>query len=362
MKMMIGENCLRTMRVAADVVPHTHDAGDINGGILPVARGGTGASTVVDAIKALGILEPTTSAQIGLPPSATPDDMFNVLAHAGDLHVWRKTVKNAEDVPAGYTLGDVQNVTKYPITDVRSYSSNTVVKAYSRVNVDDAGNVTVDESDYVNFYKDHNCTTMLGKFIQVHSSDPILFIPSDATVTFESEQVGSGFVQNYYTNKYQSVTGYPLIPARTIATYPVSTNRNAYQEGTSAGTTIEYQGCLGNKAQTQLVSYVGTGTYGKDNPCSITVDFPPRVVMFLRWYKVGGNQHGQLYNNYGGDVRVIVTEDLTSTYRSYNGFGQYYTAYAKKSEDGRTIFWYNTESDSSQGSLNGVTYQFLVIG
>lgn len=54
MKMMIGENCLRTMRVVADVVPHTHDASDINSGTLPVARGGTGGSTAEAARSNLG--------------------------------------------------------------------------------------------------------------------------------------------------------------------------------------------------------------------------------------------------------------------------------------------------------------------
>lgn len=54
MKMMIGENCLRTMRVVADVVPHTHDASDINSGTLPVTRGGTGGSTAEIARSNLG--------------------------------------------------------------------------------------------------------------------------------------------------------------------------------------------------------------------------------------------------------------------------------------------------------------------
>lgn len=84
MKMMVGENCLRTMRVVADVVPHTHSADDIDSGIFPVARGGTGASTAADAIKGLDILQPTTAKSMGLSETATPDDAFVALVQKQD--------------------------------------------------------------------------------------------------------------------------------------------------------------------------------------------------------------------------------------------------------------------------------------
>ena len=36
---------------------------------------------------------------------------------------------------------------------------------------------------------------------------------------------------------------------------------------------------LGTKAKIQTGSYVGTGTYGADNPCSLTFDFEPHYII-----------------------------------------------------------------------------------
>lgn len=38
---------------------------------------------------------------------------------------------------------------------------------------------------------------------------------------------------------------------------------------------------LGTKAKIQTGSYVGTGTYGASNPCSLTFDFEPIMILFL---------------------------------------------------------------------------------
>ena len=448
------------------------------------------AGTVAQTLA--NILKPTTPPIIGLPPSTTPDGMFQALGNTGELHVWRKTVKNAEDIPAGYTLGEVQNVTKYPITDVRSGGYTIVTKAYSNLSVDDAGNVSLDESSYVNFYDD--ASAVRGKFIRVDSDGDILFIPNDANISTDYKTVGSAVIHNHYTDKYQIVTGYPITPAGTTTTYPVSTNPNAYQEGDDAkkagytlgdvvsgsfkmgernvsypylynvssalavsedgtisidsatsnnvrigfgysltvntlqtaiagkfvqyveqsgvsstmsapdtvppfntrgvivfipsdakvtqsdaqyivskyqpvtgyaaipaGTTIEYLGRLGDKARVQVVSYVGTGTYGESNPCRLTFDFPPKVVMFLRGYKKGSTQFGNLTASHSDDNKIVTPESLVTTYTRYNGFGGPFGSYAKKSEDGKTIFWYNEQS-STQGNDTGYTYYFLAIG
>ena len=421
------------------------------------------------AAKVANILKPTTPPIIGLPPSTTPDGMFQALGNTGELHVWRKTVKNAADVPAGYTLGEVQNVTKYPITDVRSGGYTIVTKAYSNLSVDDAGNISLDESSYVNFYDD--ASAVRGKFIQVHSDGDILFIPNDANISTDYKTVGSAVIHNHYTDKYQSVTGYPLTPAGTTTTYPVSTNPNAYQEGSDAkpagytlgdvvtgsfsipasssqgvilfyadtgaisvstdgilsigttgismttndtlpaslkgqfvqvhpayrqyasapfnnggvyylpsdavfsgsrtdryqpvtgyaaipaGTTIEYLGKLGDKARVQVVSYVGTGTYGESNPNSLTFDFVAKFIMEL------GSSSGKegIYFSSEGGVATI-PNFLDNDYRSRCGFGDLAYSWCKKSVDGKTIIWYSTRDQYKQNNSSGVTYYYVAIG
>lgn len=424
------------------------------------------AGTVAQTLA--NILEPTTPPIIGLPSSATPNDMFNALAHAGDLHVWKKTVVTKESVPAGYTLGEVQNVTKYPITDVRSGGYTIVTKAYSNLSVDDAGNVSVDESSYVNFYDD--VSAVRGKFIQVYSGDDILFIPNDANISTDYKTVGSAVIHNHYTDKYQSVTGYPLTPAGTTTTYPVSTNRNAYQEGSDAkeagytlgdvktgsfaitsksspggvgtywndsaalsvsddgtctlattggtyidgtttnaattaknelqgkfaycnntdtdfassvivffpsntiftrvgnivyadcyqpvtgyaaipaNTTIEYLGCLGDKARVQVVSYVGTGTYGEDNKNSLTFNFSPKVLLII----MSGDYNNRTYTgtlypfSERGGCFIIGNSGWTSTLNC--------------SESKHEIFWWSFNSTHEQLNISGYKYTAIAIG
>ncbi|MBS4881310.1 MAG: hypothetical protein KH138_13620 [Firmicutes bacterium] len=100
------------------------------------------AGTVAQTLA--NILQPTTAAQIGLPPSATPDDMFRALGNTGELHVWRKTVVTAEEIPAGYTLG-TSSAKTLAKSSKNSGNSYAVFYVSSGISVDDAGNVTLNE-------------------------------------------------------------------------------------------------------------------------------------------------------------------------------------------------------------------------
>ena len=66
--------------------------------------------------------------------------------------------------------------------------------------------------------------------------------------------------------------------------YPVSTNPNAYQEGSDAGTTIEYLGKLGDKVRIATGSYVGTGTFGPQNPNTLTFEEDVFCVLIANKY------------------------------------------------------------------------------
>ena len=199
-------------------------------------------------------LRETTPPKIGLASTATPADMFDVLADVGNLHVWRKTVTTTEEVPAvpaGYTLGDVETgtfaITGASTSSVRVrwyYSVSITVSGSGEVSLDNAGDGKLLESAS----GQSDVDVLKGKFVslEVSSNNPetintrfldgtIFFIPNDAT--FDKYTPGSYIPNIWYTNKIQSVTGYPYtpaIPAGTSVTYPVSTNRNAYQEGSNA--------------------------------------------------------------------------------------------------------------------------------
>lgn len=450
----------------------------LQAGTFPIDFNGInteGFQQVGTPLNKANLLKDATAAQIGLPPSTTPDGMFQALGNTGELHVWRKTVKNAEDIPAGYTLGDVQTGNfKFVADSYRTFEFGTP-------SVDDAGNVGLNVEGSVNGRYNSNFDNLKGKFcrppdstwyIDASLGSQVIYIPADATFS----QSGS----YKYVDKYQPVTGYPLTPAGTTTTYPVSINPNAYQEGSDAkeagytlgevennvqilsggdnwpttlyyadsvdvanegqlslqspnqytfttssqyqnvstlavgrfikivpeassgfsfmdgiwfvpsdatvtvsnykiyaskiqkvtgyaaipaGTTIEYLGKLGDKARVQVVSYVGTGTYGSSNPNSLTFDFVPKVVMFLVGYYVSNNSVlCYLDSEYYRDSRVVVMSVVKADKYTPVGFGLSSQAWAKKTPDGKTLFWYNDYNQEDQANISGVRYYFLALG
>lgn len=145
-------------------------------------------------------------------------------------------------------------------------------------------------------------------------------------------------------------------------------------------------------------SYVGTGTYGSSNPTTLTFDFVPEIVIWYRYSypKLKSNSsdvdltslltyygNGGYYTSTGFD-NLIITADLTTAYQPGQGFfcgNKSYDfssydamgSYAKKSSDGKTIYWYNTLAPQYQCNVKDIqsggsstykamTYYILAIG
>ena len=201
------------------------------------------------------ILKPTTPPIIGLPSSATPNDMFNALAHAGDLHVWRKTVVTTEptpEVPAGYNLGTATKTAFLTPTDSSNSAWIYRLSVSKTVSVDSAGNVSMVSPETKDVIVSGNGTISVDNIIG--SGNRFFSVTDDSyanrgTINIERNvvyYVASGTTFTYgilssgtpsYFNAAQKVVGYPVtpeIPAGTTTTYPVSTNPNAYQEGDDA--------------------------------------------------------------------------------------------------------------------------------
>lgn len=188
-------------------------------------------------------LKSTTPPIIGLPSSATPDDMFQALAKTGDLYVWKKTVV---DKPAGYNLSNMKTNGTLASGDTSYTSVRLLLGSSVFVSLD--GNATVNSVTAHDFRANSSASwfNVTGKFIKIMyytgngSGSPeyansdfkigtILYVPSDGRIAYN----GSGRI---YLTKYQIVTSYK---AETTITYPVSTNPNAYQEGND-GTPARY--------------------------------------------------------------------------------------------------------------------------
>ena len=221
------------------------------------------AGTVAQTLA--NILKPTTPPIIGLPPSTTPDGMFQALGNTGELHVWRKTITSGSGT---YSLGTVQedlHYIKWANNSATSDSSGTFEYG-SEITVNNDGTITGiknpstitvkpwdDDASKANVFK--------GKFIkmisQVESSmssfniGEIWWIPADAVMT---KDLLNGESNRWYiaASKRQQVIG---IPAGTTTTYPVSTSPNAYQEGDDAKAAGYV---VGDATSMKIISYVGS--------------------------------------------------------------------------------------------------------
>jgi len=136
------------------------------------------------------------------------------------------------------------------------------------------------------------------------------------------------------------------------------------------------------RARIETGTYIGTGQSGADHPNSLTFSFPPTIVMFVgRRHKATNNSVAFLENFSVNSAFVIDMADLSTSYMQDGPYkslidGAYTRAYAyaKRSSNGRTLFWYIEERDSSDNSVittdrsyeqyntAGEEYRYVAIG
>ena len=113
-------------------------------------------------------------------------------------------------------------------------------------------------------------------------------------------------------------------------------------------------------AKIQTGSYVGTDTYGEDNPCSLTFDFAPKIVLFTDVVNISDGTvcASSLVSDPSDNFIIHSLDALTTTYVKSAGFGQFGTTavYGRKSSDGKTIYWYSTSNALRQ--FNDTAYRY----
>ena len=228
-------------------------------GVLQVANGGTGATTVEEIAHVLsGNLVPFSGgtmtgllnvlAPVGDSNATTKKYVDDALSEKigmdgiGDLHVWKKTVVTSEEVPAAAILGPIQNKKLVIYRSSRStcyYADNLYV----------ADDGTISTGNFVSYEiaSGTDPDMFIGKYFYMTSpptvntvdsgyvevpANKIIYIPTDAS---GANTTTSDAMNLKYLSKYQLVTGStPKIPAGTTIACPVSTNPNAWQEGDDA--------------------------------------------------------------------------------------------------------------------------------
>lgn len=111
-------------------------------------------------------------------------------------------------------------------------------------------------------------------------------------------------------------------------------------------------------------SYTGTGTYGEANPCSLTFDFTPKIVMVFQ-APTSGSEGNILVKSGEYPFFVQNMDLLTTEFVSGRGFGSGYRSAlpkGKKSSDGKTVSWFSTTSQWNQLNVADTTYCWFALG
>lgn len=143
---------------------------------------------------------------------------------------------------------------------------------------------------------------------------------------------------------------------------------NALIQGGADVTAMVAAALGGGGLQIETGSYVGTDTYGASGANSITFSFAPKLVFMLKYEQVTMPSNcAQLFGrnsstntNYMLPMYLLQTS-YTAGWGFANGVSNY--DYGKKSEDGKTLYWYNSYGSASY-QLNSSTFRYywLAIG
>ena len=118
------------------------------------------------------------------------------------------------------------------------------------------------------------------------------------------------------------------------------------------------------QVQIEIASYVGTGTSRESNPNSITFSFSPDLVIALYYIQSDDSCIRLFGDKNSGICYVMYSNSLTEQFKNYRGFALSVTSdntYGRKSNDGKTFYWYTTGDAISQCNYNGYTYYMLGI-
>lgn len=107
-------------------------------------------------------------------------------------------------------------------------------------------------------------------------------------------------------------------------------------------------------ARIQTGSYVGTGTYGASNPCTLTFDFVPKL-MLMSWNGAPPN-----YNQYNTSLAIWKPN---YQYMHRVGTGSVSTDYCTWSLSGTTLSWNNDINSpyKADGQWNDSTSEYYYI-
>lgn len=297
------------------------------------------------------LLKDATAALYGMGTGAVPDDVFAEIGKYKQYWwkripvVWRDAYATLGDVTSVETCGNSSSSYTYSISYSASYS------------VDSSGNVTlVSPSTLSVSYTNYTAINALkGHYFKsnIRSVPGIYFVSADAPDATRETIDSVRYVYIDGAKLIGHAQGYEYGPVELVN----SSDRNAYPDsGIQDGYEYEYLGIPLYNAVTapriETGSYVGTGTYGQENPNTLTFEFVPKFVIFWQG-SIGSSvvdvsSTNPFYWIYNGDKMFP-----TSSTNNYNCF---------VTLNGTTLTWYSPRNKDAQYNDETKEYHYVAIG
>lgn len=293
-------------------------------------------------------LTSNTLAKYQLSASAVPDDVFAFLGKYAQYWWRRRSIIFEPNVATSgtriyFSNGYVDPNTVYYSTEIDSTSDGKPVLKNPQSLVVPTGT----SSGALTILQNAN---LGGKYVKnilyrssVEVSDEVYLLPSNPSFQFDS---GLPYTIPAYKVTFNKTFG--------DWEYVQSNNRNAYPDsGESGGYEYEYLGVPFDKLPTvgavEIGSYVGTSTYGQNNPNTLTFSKKPKLII------LGPTNTGNSVTA-GIDNTCIILFGITTNFTFGSSDSINHISYSEN-----TMSWYNDNSATYQRNYKGYKYYYIVI-
>lgn len=286
------------------------------------------------------LLKDATAALFGLGTDAVPDDVLAMLAPY-TKYFWKK-----QQLDISVLLGSQTNV-------VHNYSSSGGMTVYysseieyvsrSEAKLKNPSSITITSGGASEIN-----ANVKGKYFYTTMHNTLYFMPSTARAE-NGSSVSLTIPAQLVTIKSTDVGNPDFVH---------SVSRDAYPDsGIIDGVEYVFLGKpLDNAisaAKIETGSYVGTGTYGADNPCSITFDFEPKLIIITASTSSGYLATG--FFVYGLMNFIGLRSNSTSG-------GNATAWYGSVSWDGNTVSFNASSHAMNQFNESGRTNYYVAVG
>lgn len=294
------------------------------------------------------------------------------------LHWWKRRTEES-----GYDFVVSKTATTFYPTMVNGQSQ---IFYSDTISLTEDNYITLDNYSTMSFLNNSDLSSLAGKYIYANANAPSQNVFTKVYKCGQNvARVGSATSGLGISDVYEITVEW--VDSYGEWEYVSSANRNAYPDsGTLNGLTYYYLGKPFDNARgmnfaiteafeqcAKIVtgSYVGTGTYGASNPCSLTFEVEPKIILMLGYISTSGGFTPMMRNRYVqsnfADEYMVYMPCVTTDYTAHKGFGynakpsSSYAVWGKKSADGKTFSWYNTLDAAAMCNVSGYTYHYMAI-